>query len=112
MTTKLAPDRADTLRPSAIADDAITVQGVRTVKPRTNRKSRPGLQNRGQAMPTRRPSPAPPPPDPEMILFARLVETCMRWPCPECGKAGVCECFRPQTTPSAETKPKGEPGHD
>ncbi len=33
------------------------------------------------------------PPDPEVALFARLVERILNWPCPKCGKRGLCNCF-------------------
>jgi hypothetical protein len=35
----------------------------------------------------------PPSPDPEAELFCRLVARVLAWPCPRCGKAGLCDCF-------------------
>jgi hypothetical protein len=37
----------------------------------------------------------PPPslPDPEAILFSRLVERVLQWPCVCCGRRGLCECW-------------------
>lgn len=43
-------------------------------------------------MPPRIDAPTPPP-DPEAALFARLVERCLNWPCPTCGKRGLCNCY-------------------
>jgi hypothetical protein len=36
-----------------------------------------------------------PPPDAEAVLFARLIARVLSWPCPICGRPGLCDCFAP-----------------
>ena len=53
------------------------------------------------------------PPDLETLLFARLVESVLRWPCPHCGKSGLCDCYQPESAqPEAEAaEPQEGIGH-
>jgi hypothetical protein len=58
----------------------------------------------------RKPRNLAPPADREAVLFSRLVERVLSWPCPECGKSGLCECYRPKAAQpgTSERKESGQ----
>ena len=71
--------------------------------------AQPVAATEGIAMQRKPRNPAPSA-DPEAVLFSRLVERILSWPCPQCGKSGLCECYRPRAA-RPETGERKESGH-
>lgn len=47
-------------------------------------------------------------PDPEAALLARAYSLILSWPCPTCGKSGLCECCTESAQAAKESKDSDE----